>query len=376
MTDSKDSKHIVIDARIRRGPGMGRYIDRLLEHLQANHSPHRFTVLVQPDDPWRPRAANFTTVAAPYPQFSFNFIKGLRFAFQLNKLKPDLVHFAAPQHPLAYRGNMIITTHDLTMLHFVRAGKTPLPIFWLKRLGYRIILYVAHKKARRVIVPTKYVARHLGDYYPFAADKTIVTYEASDPLAPGDAVQPKGIKSPFLLHVGSPFPHKNIHRLIEAFEILLKDNPTLKLVLVGKKEFYFKELEDWASKRPSYKSVIFTGFVEDPELKWLYANAEAYVMPSLSEGFGLPGLEAMIHDCPLVSSNATCLPEVFGEAAVYFDPLSVPEMAKAIQSVLSDEKLRQKLIHAGHLQDQKYSWRKMAEQTLRIYDDALASPRS
>lgn len=366
-----DSKHIVIDARIRRGPGMGRYVDRLLEHMQTLNSPHRFTILVEPDDPWRSRITNFVIVSAPYPQFSFNPLHELKFTWQLNKLKADLVHFPAPQHPLTFRGKMVITTHDLTMLNFVRPGTTPLPIFWLKKIAYRILIYVAHKKASRVITPTNYVADNIVKFFPFTKNKTVVTYEASEPLAPGEAVQPKNISQPFLLHVGSPFPHKNIHRLIEAFERLLVDNPKLKLVLVGKKEHYFEELEEWAKQRPSYPSIIFTGFIEDHELKWLYENAEAYVLPSLSEGFGLPGLEAMSHGTPLVSSNATCLPEVYGDAAVYFDPENLEEMIEAIQKVLDDKKLRESLIRAGHKQDQKYSWRKMAEQTLRVYDEAL-----
>lgn len=366
-----NSKHIVIDARNRRGPGVGRYTDRLLEHLQAAHSQHRFTVLLQPDDPWRPRAENFETASAPFPQFSFNFLNDLRFSWKLHTLKPDLVHFTMTQHPLSYRGNIVITTHDLTMLRFVRAGRTPLPVFWLKKLGYKVIFFAAHKKAQRVLVPTKFVAEDLARLYPFTKRKTTVTYEASEPEIPGDAIPPSGIRKPFIMHVGSPFPHKNIKHLIESFERIIKDQPDLTLVLAGKKEFYFKELEDWARKRDSYNSIRFTDFIADNELKWLYQNAEAYVLPSLSEGFGLPGLEAMAHGCPLISSNATCLPEVYGDAAIYFDPVDKGETANSIKKVLSDKKLRKDLIIAGHDQVQKYSWKKMAEQTLRAYNNLV-----
>lgn len=364
------SKHIVIDARNRRS-STGRYTDRLLEHLQADHSPHRFTILLQPDDPWRPRAENFAAAPCPYPQFSFNPLNDFKFAYQLNSLKPDLVHFTMTQQPLSYRGNIIVTTHDLTMLRFIRAGKTPGPVFWLKKLGYRVLFYVAHKKARHIIVPTEFVADDLSKLYPFTKDKTTVTYESGEPPATAEAEQPAAIKSPFLLHVGSPFPHKNIYRLIESFEILLKNNPGLLLVLAGKKEYYFKELQEWAKERDSYNSIRFTGFIDDSELKWLYRNAEAYVLPSLSEGFGLPGLEAMAHDCPLVSSNATCLPEVYGDAAIYFDPGDVQDMAAAVQKVLDDKNLKEKLVRTGYKQMQKYSWGKMAQQTLRVYSQNL-----
>jgi glycosyltransferase involved in cell wall biosynthesis len=97
----------------------------------------------------------------------------------------------------------------------------------------------------------------------------------------------------------------------------------------------------------------------------------AYIFPSLSEGFGLPGLEAMTHGAPVVSSNATCLPEIYGDAAHYFDPLSVEAMVIAISEVLNDKALRQKLITAGQMQVNKYSWQRMAEQTLDVYRKVL-----
>lgn len=365
------SKHIVIDARIRRTSGVGRYCDRLLQHLQTVPSDHRFTILLHPDDPWRPRSENFTVVPCPFPQFSFNPLHDLKFAYLLRSLQPDLVHFTMTQQPLTYRGKTVTTTHDLTMLRFIRRGKTPSPVFWIKKLGYRLLFYVGNQKASQIIVPTTFVAEDLALLYPFAKDKTTVTYEASEPPLSGKAEQPEGLKKSFIMHVGSPFPHKNIRHLVEAFEELLVKYPNLTLVLAGKKEFYFNELEEWAKQRPSYSSIRFTGFIDDSELKWLYENAEVYVMPSLSEGFGLPGLEAMAHGCPLVSSNATCLPEVFGKAAHYFDPYSLPATTAAIEDVLADPALKKKLAANGRKQVLKYSWQTMAEQTHDVYIAAL-----
>lgn len=365
-----DSKHIVIDARNRRS-STGRYTDRLIEHLQTSNSPHQFTVLVQPEDPWEPRAMNFEKQYSPFPQFSFNPMHEFKFVSQLNSLHPDLVHFTMTQQPLTYRGKTVTTTHDLTMLRFVRAGKTPLPIFWLKKIGYRIIFLVVHKKTKRVIVPTHFVKKDLSTLYPFTADKIDVTYESSEPPVKEAATPLKGVRKPFIMHVGSPFPHKNLYHLVKAFEKLKGTYPDLELVLAGKKEHYFKELEAWAQQRPSFNSIHIPGFIADSELKWLYQNAEAYVLPSLSEGFGLPGLEAMAHDCPLVSSNATCMPEVYGDAAQYFDPHDLDDTVNAIDGVLSSKKLRQELIANGRQQIEKYSWGRMAEQTLDVYDTAL-----
>lgn len=366
-------KHVVIDARIRRS-STGTYTDRLLEHLQSLHNTDlRFTVLIEPDDPWRSRAENFSVIPCTYPQFSFNPLNDLLFARQLRRLKPDLVHFTMTQQPLTYFGKSVTTTHDLTMLRFVRAGKTPAPIFWLKRLGYRFLFSAVHRKTNAVIVPTRFVEKDLVQHFPSADGKTYVTYESSEPPIHEAAEKLANVQQPFILHVGSPFPHKNIQRLIEAFELIQKTHPKLLLVLAGKKEFYFRELEAWAQQRPSIDAIRFPGFVSDSELKWLYEHAEAYVLPSLSEGFGLPGMEAMAHGCPLISSNATCLPEVYGDAAAYFDPHDTQAMAGAIDQVLQNKRLQKKYIAAGHKRLQRYSWHRMAEQTHEVYKKVLTS---
>lgn len=362
-------KHIVIDGRIRRA-GTGRYTDRLLEHLQAIDPVNRYTILVEPDDPWQPKAANFTAVPCRFKQFSFNPIDQLAFPWQLYRLKPDLVHFTMTQQPIFYFGRAVTTTHDLTMFEYARPGRLPKWIHGLRMLGYRFLFWWSHKKSSRILTPCKYVAQRLAKLQPFTSKKTVVTHEAADLLL-GKAVRPKNVRKPFIFHVGSPFPHKNIERLVEAFTKLKETYPDLNLVLAGKREYYFEKLEELVSTYSTKNSVIFPGRVSDAELKWLFAHAEAYVLPSLSEGFGLPGVEAMLHGCPLVSSNATCLPEVYGSAALYFDPKNVNDMAGAITEVLDDEKLRAKLIEKGRAQAAKYSWSKMTEETLEVYKTVL-----
>jgi len=362
--------HIVIDARIRRS-STGRYVDRLIEHLQEVGGENRYTVLLQPDDPWKPTTNNFSTVPCPYAQFSFSIFQQIRFTRQLKQLKPDLVHFTMTQQPLFYFGNIVTTTHDLTMLRFVRAGSTPLPIFWVKRLLYKFLFWWSHKKSMRIIVPTEYVAKDLTRLQPFTKDKITVTYEASEPPLNVKAQKPAKISQPFILYVGSAFPHKNLQNLIKAFEILKTSLGELNLVLAGKKEQYYLELENSVAGSPARSSMHFPGFVTDEELKWLYENAAAYVFPSLSEGFGLPGLEAMAHGCPVVSSNATCLPEVYKDAAVYFDPTDPSDMASKIESVLTDKEMASLLVKEGKMVLSQYSWRKMATETVEVYKTVL-----
>jgi glycosyltransferase involved in cell wall biosynthesis len=362
--------HIVIDGRIRR-TSTGRYVDRLLVHLQNIDHHHRYTVLLQPDDPWKPIAENFHTVTCPFPQFSFSLLDQFHFAMQLYKLKPSLVHFTMTQQPLLYFGNIITTTHDLTMFTFVRRGTTPPPIYKLKLRLYRFMMWTAHRKSRWIIVPTRTVAKEVADMQPFTASKIAVTYEAAEPPLSRAAVHPVGVDGDFILYVGTAFPHKNLPILIKSLDELNKTFPKLKLVLTGRKEIHYEELEAWAENRDSRTNIVFTDFVSDEALKWLYEHTQAYVFPSLSEGFGLPPLEAMTYGAPVVASNASCIPEVLGNAAHYFNAKSEKDIADKITEVLKDRKLQEKLITNGKERLKKYSWERMAQETLVIYKSSL-----
>jgi glycosyltransferase involved in cell wall biosynthesis len=294
------------------------------------------------------------------------------FGYFLYKLKPDLVHFGmTPQEPIFYFGKRLTTAHDLTMFNFVRPGRLPSWLHVLRMMGYRLLFWWSLRAAKCVFVPSQFVAKDVAKKYPFSKEKITVVYEASEPPLEGAVRKPKAVTEPFIMHVGSPFPHKNIERLVEAFVRLKETRPHLHLVLVGKKEQYFEKLEALAKNTPVSEDIIFTGFVSDAELKWLYQHTEAYVLPSLSEGFGLVGLEAMVHGCPLISSKATCLPEIYGDAALYFDPNDTGDMVSKINTVLTDKSLQKSLVKNGYVRIKKYSWKRMAEQTLAAYNTAL-----
>lgn len=363
--------HIVIDGRIRRS-STGRYTDRLIEHLQAIDHTNTYTVLVQPDDPWKPTNDNFQARPCRFQQFSFNPLDQLAFALQLYRLKPDLVHFTMTQQPLLYFGNIVTTTHDLTMLRHTRPSRFP---SWLHKIGvkfYGFLFWWSHKKSRKIIVPSDFVAKDLANYQPFTTSKIVRTYESSEPPVTGEPKVLATAKRPFIFHIGQPLPHKNIDRLIKAFEIIKTSHSELNLILPGKISGVFRDdVNKWINESPVKDSIVVPGFVSDLELKWLYENAECYTLPSLSEGFGLPGLEAMAHGCPVVSSNATCLPEVYKDAAVYFDPTDIQDMADKISSVIDSKQLAKDLTKRGYKVLQQYSWRKMAEETLEVYNSTI-----
>jgi len=368
------SHHIVIDARIRPS-STGRYADRLLEHLQLLDTENHYTVLLDPKDTWLPTAKNFKTVACPYKKFSFNLLDQHNFARFIKKLKPDLVHFAmTPQEPVLYRGKRITTTHDLTMLRYARPGlKSPL-VHSARMAGYKWLFLSSHKKSKAIIVPTEYVKQDLIKLHPFTANKITVTLESSEPPLPIKSEPLASVKQPFIMHVGSPYPHKNIEGLVEAFTILKKDkHADLQLVLAGKKEYYFEQLEKSLDNHEFKNDIIIPGFISDGELKWLYENTECYVLPSFSEGFGLPGLEAMAHRAPVASSNATCLPEVYANAASYFKPEDPKHMAMVVSDIITSPDYANKLRTRGEERLICFSWKTMAKQTLEVYNKILES---
>lgn len=362
--------HIVIDARNRPNSGVGRYTDRLLEHLQNLDNFNEYTILLSLTDGWKPSKSNFSTLPCPFPQFSVNPFDEFRFSGLLYSLRPDLVHFTMTQQPLLYFGRIVTTTHDLTMLRFTRPGKHNQVFHFIRMRLYRFMFWWSHRKSHAILVPSKFVASDLAKLQPFTRKKTTVTYEASEPPIATKATALKGVGKQFIFHTGSPFPHKNIERLVQAFELLAPTYPNLQLVLVGKMEHYFNKLATKTAKSEYSDRILFPGFVTDGELKWLHQNASAYVLPALSEGFGLPGLEAMAHGCPLVSSNATCLPEIYGDAALFFNPKDVDDMAMKIERILTDQPFVKGLLAREKAQLKRYSWQRMAQQTLDVYTKA------
>ena len=361
---------IAIDARELR-TSTGRYIERLLHYLQKIDTENDYVVLLKPKDVagWQPSNPHFSAVACPHKEFTFD--EQLGFKKQLDGLGADLVHFGMVQQPILYKGKVVTTIHDLTTVRFLNPDKNPY-VLKSKQLVYEQVIKRAAHKSLAIITPSEFVKKDLVNFTGIKPEKVTVTYESADPITekPETVSGLEGTK--FIMYVGRPTPHKNLGRLIEAFVLLQKDNPDLKLVLAGKKDANYKRIEQSVAERGT-KNVVFTDFVSEGQLRWLYENTQAYVFPSLSEGFGLPGLEAMIHGAPVVSSNATCLPEVYGDAAHYFDPLDVNAMFKAIAEVLTDPVLRKQLTDNGKLTTDNYSWQRMAEQTLAIYNRALSS---
>lgn len=364
-------KKIVIDARELR-TSTGRYIERLLDNLQDADTDlsHRYIVLLKPEDMdgWTPRSKRFTKLACPYKEFTL--AEQLGFCLQLYRLRPDLIHFGMTQQPILYFGKVVTTIHDLTTVRFTNPAKNKL-VFKAKQWVYERVIKIVARKSAHLLVPTEFVKDDVAKFTHTNSRKFTVTYEAGDSILAKSESMPELDDKKFIMYVGRPLPHKNLQRLVDAFAHIKETYPELSLVLAGRKDVLYKRMERSIKKR-GLEDVVFTDYISDGQLRWLYEHCQAYIFPSLSEGFGLPALEAMAHGAPVASSNATCLPEVYGEAAHYFDPLSVDDMAEKILEVLDNQQLRKELIQKGRKQAGKYSWRRMAEQTLAVYNDVLS----
>jgi glycosyltransferase involved in cell wall biosynthesis len=355
---------IVIDAR-EYGASTGTYHRNLIESLQKIDFKNKYVILLKSEDleKCEIKNPNFTKLKCDIKEFTF--AEQIKLPLMLYKLKADLVHFGMTHQPFLYFKKKVTTVHDLTTLRFVNPSKNYF-VFKLKQLIYWFMLHWVVLTNKAIFTPTKFVEDDLIKFNKLAKNKTSVTYEGADAQDEKPEVYKALDGQDFIMFIGRPLPHKNLRRLIDAFSILKKSHPKLKLVLAGKKDALMQKNLDYANSR-GIKDLILTGWVTQGQKVWMFKNCKAYVFPSLSEGFGLPGLEAFAFGAPVVSSNATCLPEVLGDGAHYFEPTDVSDMVSKINDVLKNEKLKLSLIKNGKSQLKKYSWDKMAKETLAKY---------
>ncbi|WP_237209457.1 glycosyltransferase family 4 protein [Rothia nasimurium] len=363
-------KKIAIDARIY-SKSTGTYVRNLLEELQdLDTEGYEFDVLLRHDDfnLWSPKSSNFRAVEADYQDFSFS--EQIGFLKQLNSKNYDLVHFCMQQQPIFYRGKKVSTFHDLNLIKWKNPAKNKL-IFSTKQLIARYAFLKSIRSAEHIITPSQYSADDIVMFSSIPEAKISVTYLAAEKRVDSDLLDKLIVPTdPFLLYVGNFFSYKNVETLGIALNNILDKHPNLKLVLVGRLDDAGHQLRAKFSKL-NLKNIIFTGFISDAQRDALYEAATAYVFPSFMEGFGLPGLEAMSHGLPVISSNATCLPEVYKDAALFFEPSDSDELAATLSKIIENPQLRENLTSKGFKLLESYSWQKTAEETFEIYKKAI-----
>ena len=229
-------------------------------------------------------------------------------------------------------------------------------------------------------MPSEFIKSQLSNEWQINPSKISVTHEGVDEKI--FAIKKKQSKNlqlkilekikvqkPYIFYIGNAHPHKNIEGLIKAFRMIKGANnderitKNLKLVLAGGDHYFWKKIKSEFTD----PSIIYPGYVTDDSLVTLFSQAEAFVMPSFEEGFGIPVLESFATGCPVICSRIGALKEVGGNGAHYFNPKDPEDIAKKIMEVINDESLKKKLIQNGEKRLKDFSWKKLAEETLKIY---------
>lgn len=276
-----------------------------------------------------------------------------------NKAKLDLLYVPHWNVPILYNGKLIITIHDLLWYEQKGIGATTLSpwLYFLKYLAHKYVSKKAAQKALNIFVPAITVKETVLHYYPFAKNKIIISKEGVAPIYQKTLTQkithtPKIKKQ--LIYTGSLYPHKNLKVVIKS----LKKLPKYKLLIVSSRSTFQSQVQTLISNYKVKNQVIFLGYVPDKRLISLYQESMALVQPSLSEGFGLTGIEAMASHTPVLASDIKVFKEIYQDAALFFDPNSPDSFINSLKSL--ELANRKKIIEKGLQVAGQYSFDKMA----------------
>lgn len=374
--------HIGIDARMTAIPGgHGRYITNLVHELMAIDTTNRYTLFVLACDHEYFTAPNgrWQIVIADVPWYTVR--EQIELPRILARYPVDLMHFPHWNVPIPYRRPFVVTIHDLTLLRFpsepaYRTGRratTLHPLFYaVKNFAFKRVLNYAARTSEVIITPSQFVADDIVARLRVTKEKVHTIYEGAPAPTPSNAPLPLHIREPYLLYVGVAYPHKNLERTVDAFmQYRVRSKTRTQFVLAGRITYFHQQLQKYIEKKYPHAlrdhDVVFTDEVADTHLNALYHHARGFVYCSLSEGFGLPPLEALSHDVPVLASNTTCLPEILADAALLVDPMNTDRIAHGIRQLCEDAGLRTSLLNHAPEVLTRYSWQQMAREILGIY---------
>lgn len=267
----------------------------------------------------------------------------------------------------------VITIHDLAFMKFPEVVEQHIYDYMMRWVPYSIT------KADQIIADSLQTKKDILEYFNVPEDKINVVYLAADKrFHKQDEQQIQNIREKYnlseeyILYIGTLEPKKNLVTLIDVY-YLLKGKYSIKekLVIVGAKGWKFNSIFEKVKQLHLENDIIFMGYIADEDLPAIYSGANVFTFPSLYEGFGIPLLEAMQCEVPVVVSNTSCIPEVVDKAAMLVDPYDVEGWAENIYKIISNKILREDLITKGIEQASKFSWEKLANETLAVYEKAL-----
>ncbi len=374
--------YVDLSAAVHRRAGLGRYAESLTRALEPR-VPGRLGVFYNRERGVEPPAGlehlPSRTVALSYKSWRMLVWLGQLASGGFDRLLPGAELFHATEHLLLpLRGiPTVLTVHDLIFEHLPEHHKP------LNRWYLRLAMPLYCRRATRIVAVSCQTRRDLVERYRIPADKITVVMEAAAPHFRPSAAEALasvrsryGLPERYLLYVGTIEARKNLTRLLQAWEGLYRAGAAPPLVIAGKRGWLDEDFFAALHASTERDGVVLTGYVRDEDLPALYTAAETLVLPSLYEGFGLPILEAMSCGTPVACSNTSSLPEVAGDAAVFFEPADTQAIAAALEHVLSRPALRAELSERGLKRAAAFSWETTARETLAVYDAAVASFRS
>jgi glycosyltransferase involved in cell wall biosynthesis len=379
---NKNNK-IAFDARFYNEAGPGRYVKNILENLEQLDQTNQYLIFLKGAhfDEFEPKSSNFVKVQADYPWYSFS--EQILFLIQIIKFNPDLLYVPHFNIPVLFPKKIVTAIPDIIMHSFsTEQGTTlPKPYFKFKKIIYKLVTRWAIFRSKFVIVPSKSTLNDINRVFGTPKKKLIYAPEGVDPsinkanIVGTEFLEQLNINQPYILYVGSMYEHKNIERLIEAFDILVKNNDfNLNLVLAGKSDKFSQRIQELISSKNLNQKVLMPGQqqrITDTQMNTLRKYCEFYVFPSLKEGFSLTPMEAMVFDKACAISDIECHREIYQESVLYFDPISVNDISAKIYQLVKDGDLRQELIERGKDTLSKYSWKNTAQITLDTFDSVL-----
>ena len=364
---------IGIDARMMSIPGgHGRYLKQLIRHLQKLDEQNLYTLFVLKKDLEKIVLTNPKWKLVGVDIKWYGFKEQIIFPKIIKSQKIDLMFFPHWNIPLNYHDPFIVAIHDLTLLHYPSRKATTLSpiLYWIKQFIFKKVLATAVKNSQAIICPSDYVKNDIIKTFKIPSAKVHRIYEGVTNINP--IICPKTTLDPYLLYVGVAYPHKNLENLVTAFlKYKTQTNSNVKLILAGRDNYFYKQLKNFVKKIDPQQNanIIFTGEVNDEKLSQLYSNAKAFAYISLSEGFGLPPLEALAQNIPVLASNTTCLPEILGNSALYVDPKNTEDIAQKINTILHNQETREQILYSSKNTLSKYNWETTAHQTLTIFQN-------
>jgi glycosyltransferase involved in cell wall biosynthesis len=360
--------------------GIGTYIWNLVRNLSQLDDRNEY-LLAGTDRNFHelgPLGPNFTQFIQSDRTGSWR--EQLSLTLALGKRKPDVVHIPHHDCPFMMPGRLVVTIHDCVHVKFPPENLSRLRRYELYWRTKRAV-----ESASQILAVSNSTRDDLLNIFNLDANRISVVHNALDERFSAEkngtdrktVLERYQLHDPFILYSGRIRPHKNIHRLIEAFAVLkseLRDDEhyrNLKLIIIGDELSRHQYLRLTVVRSGVQQDVRFFGFVPKSTLQVFYQSAALFAFPSLYEGFGLPPLEAMASRTPVLASNTSSLPEVLGDAALLVNPENVFEIARGMKSILMEDALRARLVERGMTHISKFSWATAARQVIEAYKRAV-----